>query len=264
MTFEQISEQLRKADIQDHRFEAKILIEELCGDFSEEKDYTCPHLYDALKRRIEHYPLQYIIENWDFYGLRFNLNDSCLVPRPDTETVAEQAIKLIPQNTRFCDLCAGSGCIGIAVLHNRHDLSCDAVELSVEAADIAVQNSTALGVSDRYSMLIGDVTRGECPSTNYSAIISNPPYIRTDVIPSLSPEVKAEPASALDGGEDGLNFYRAILDLYTDKLSDNGVFIFEIGYDQNDDIHSLAAERKMNCRTLKDLGGNYRVAIISP
>lgn len=263
MTFEQISEQLRLAGIEDHRLEAKILIEEFCGSFSEQKDYTCPDLYDAISRRKEHYPLQYIIGNWDFYGLRFKLNSSCLVPRADTETVVEQAIKLIPKNTRFCDLCAGSGCIGISILHNRIDLSCDAVELSQGAADIAIENSIALGVGDRYRMLTGDVTHGDCPDTAYSAIISNPPYIRSDIIPSLSPEVRAEPALALDGGQDGLIFYRAILDLYKDKLTQDGMFIFEIGYDQKNDMTALAAERKMKCRTVKDLGGNDRVAIIT-
>lgn len=264
MTYKQLTERLTLAGIDDSRLEARILIEELFGEFSEQRDYTDPRLEDALRLRLEHLPLQYIIKSWDFYGLRFKLNKSCLIPRADTETVVEQAIKLIPENTRFCDLCAGSGCIGISILHNRPDLCCDALELSRQAAEIAIENSVSLNVSDRYNMLVGDVTQGHCLGRDYSAIISNPPYIRSDVIPTLSPEVRAEPAAALDGGEDGLRFYRAILDLYTDKLSGGGVFIFEIGYDQRDSISSMAAQRNMSCRVLRDLCGNDRVAIVTP
>lgn len=263
MTFLEICEKLKSADIEDYRFEARVLIEEFCGDFFAERDYLSDELTRAVNLRITHYPLQYIIGNWDFYGLKFKVGEDCLIPRSDTECVVERAIKLIPVGTRFADLCAGSGCIGISVLHKRPDLICDAVELYPKTLEIALENAKSNGVDARYNGHIGDVLSGDGLNGEYSVIISNPPYIRTSVIDDLSIEVKHEPFVALDGGEDGLIFYRAILDKYEKNLSDGGTFIFEIGYDQGDDLRRLAFERNMLCEIAKDLSGNDRVAVIT-
>ena len=263
MTFDSICAALKDAGIEDYRFEARVLLEEFCGSASAEKDYDCPELIAAVNRRAERYPLQYILGKWEFYGLEFKVNENCLIPRADTETVVETAKKILPAGARICDLCAGSGCIGVTLLHIRPDITCDAVELYPKTLDIARENANLNGVSDRYFPICADVLLGDCISGKYDAIISNPPYIRREVIDTLSAEVKTEPVAALDGGEDGLIFYRAILDLYADNLFDGGAFIFEIGYDQGNELIALAAERKMNCKIIKDLCGCDRVALIT-
>ena len=265
MNFQSICEVLKAAGIEDYKFEARVLLEEFCGSASEFAEYESEALEAAINKRCQHYPLQYIIGKWDFYGYEFKVNESCLIPRADTETVIEVAKKILPkgETVRFADLCAGSGCIGITLLRELKNSVCDAVELYPHTIEIAKENSQLNGVTDRYNPILADVLAGDCLDGEYDAIISNPPYIRRDVLDKLSDEVKKEPVAALDGGEDGLVFYRAILDLYEKNLKADGVFIFEIGYDQGRSLKSLAAERAMDCKIVYDLGGRDRVAVIS-
>ncbi len=266
MNFYSVCEALKNAGIEDYKFEARILLEDFCGSASEFSEYDSAELDAAVKKRCQHYPLQYILGKWDFYGYEFKVNENCLIPRADTETVVEVAKKLLPKDetVRIADLCAGSGCIGITLLRERKNMLCDGVELYEKTLEIAKENADLNGVSDRYNPILADVLAGDCLEGKYSAIISNPPYIRRDVLDSLSDEVKKEPVAALDGGEDGLIFYRAILDLYAKNLDGNGRFIFEIGYDQGAHLKALAAERDMTCDIICDLGGRDRVAVISP
>lgn len=266
MNFNSVCEALKNAGIEDYKFEARILLEEFCGSASEFSEYDSSQLEAAIERRCQHYPLQYILGKWDFYGYEFKVNESCLIPRADTETVIEVAKRLLSKDktVRIADLCAGSGCIGITLLRERKNMLCDAVELYPNTLDTAKENSRLHGVENRYNAILADVLAGDCLDGKYSAIISNPPYIRRDVIDSLSDEVKKEPVAALDGGEDGLVFYRSILDLYAQNLDLNGKFIFEIGYDQGDSLKALAKEREMSCDIIRDLGGRDRVAVISP
>ncbi|MBE6548535.1 MAG: peptide chain release factor N(5)-glutamine methyltransferase [Ruminococcaceae bacterium] len=263
MTFEDVCVMLREAGIEDYRFEARVLLEEFCGYASENCSYDCPALERAVQKRAQRYPLQYIIGKWEFCGFEFCVSEDCLIPRPDTEIVVEQAIKLIPSNARVADLCAGSGCIGISLLKFCNDAFCDAVELYPKTLDIAKKNAEMNCVLDRYAITLGDVLNGEgLPEAEYDVIISNPPYIKSNVVKTLSPEVMHEPKAALDGGEDGLIFYRAILDKYAHKLKPTGVFLFEIGYDQARGIIELCEQRDMSCKIIKDLGGRDRVALI--
>ena len=173
---------------------------------------------------------------------------------------------MLPRDAFFADLCAGSGCIGVSVLAEREDTRALAVELSPDALALAKRNADRNGVSDRYEAILGDVLN---PSAEWTwerpmAILSNPPYIRTEVIAELSPEVKHEPHMALDGGEDGLIFYRALLDLAKKWLREDGFCLFEIGFDQGEDIKALAAEFGFTCTVRRDLGGCDRVAILRP
>ena len=264
MNYGDICAQLKAAGIEDYRFEARVLLEEFCGSASETAECDSAELVAAIRKRAEHYPLQYILGKWEFYGLEFKVCEDCLIPRADTETVVETAIKTLPVGARFCDLCAGSGCIGISILHKRPDTVCTAVELYPKTLDVARENAKLNGVTDRYFPVLADVLAGNCISGKFDAIISNPPYIRTSVVDTLSDEVKNEPHAALDGGEDGLVFYRAMLDLYADNLCAGGVFIFEIGYDQGADLLALARERGMECRIICDLCKNDRVAVVTP
>lgn len=263
MTFSEICNILQNAGIESYSYEAKILCEEICGDFSEEKDYDSEALISAVTKRAEGYPLQYILGKWWFWDCEFYVSPDCLIPRPDTEHIVEKAIKLLPRGAHFADLCTGSGCIAISVLHSRADTLGDAYELYPNTLDIAKKNATLNGVNDRFTPILGDVLKKETlGDKKYHAIISNPPYIRADVIPTLSREVHFEPHAALDGGNDGLIFYRSILDNFYGNLYDGGVFIFEIGYDQGDDLRKMASDRGLKCEIYRDFSGNDRCVII--
>ena len=185
------------------------------------------------------------------------------MPRPDTECVVEEAVRLLPKDSLFADLCTGSGCIAISLLDLRRDLSGVAVELYPATLEIARRNAVKNSVSERLSFVEGDVLAGGVlGDLKLDAIISNPPYIRSEVVKSLVGEVTYEPRAALDGGEDGLVFYRAIVENYRRNLCDDGCFIFEIGYDQAADLEALAENSGFSCRIVKDLGSNDRVAVL--
>lgn len=220
-------------------------------------------LASAVERVEKGEPLAYALGEWYFYGLTFKLNRDCLIPRPDTEHIVEKAISLLPRGGRFIDLCSGSGCIAISVLHSRPDTVGDAVEISPLAHAISVENGENNNVSERFHPVCGDIFE-YTPKGEYDCVISNPPYIRSSVIPTLDASVKEhEPLRALDGGESGMDFYRYILNAYRGHLADGGAFIFEIGYDQREDITALALELGYGCcRVEKDYGGNDRVAVI--
>lgn len=263
MTYGDICKRLRACGIENFDGEARILIEELCGDFSIDRDYNLQALADAVKKRCEHYPLQYIIGKWWFCRCEFEVDENCLIPRPDTELVVETAEKLLGKNASFADLCTGSGCIAISLLNLRPDLCGLAVDLYPKTLEIAKKNAERNSVGDRLSFKLGDVlSHGLLGNRVFEAVISNPPYIRSGVVPTLSREVGYEPQAALDGGDDGLVFYKGIIDNFAKNLSPDGLFIFEIGYDQADDIRAIASERGFGCEIKKDLGGNDRVAVI--
>ena len=208
-------------------------------------------------------PLAYVLGEWYFYGLTFKLNRDCLIPRPDTEHIVEATVNRLPQNGRFIDLCSGSGCIAISVLANRPDITADAVELSRNAYDISIENARVNGVGSRFNAINADLFKFTTEE-KYHCIVSNPPYIRTEVIRTLDPSVRDhEPTVALDGGDDGMRFYRYILSEFRCNLADDGCFVFEIGFDQKEDITRLASELGYSsCKVTKDYGGNDRVAVI--
>jgi release factor glutamine methyltransferase len=180
----------------------------------------------------------------------------------------EEAIRLIPKGGRFIDLCTGSGCIAVATLANRPDLQAAALELYPETLALAVKNAADNGVAPRFTPVEADLLQGGAEALEgfapVDAILSNPPYIPSSVIPTLSPEVRQEPAAALDGGEDGLVFYRAILRDYVRLLVPGGVILLEIGYDQGEALRGLCARYLPTAQVdvLRDLGGCDRVVRI--
>ena len=221
--------------------------------------FTDGALEAAIKRVQDGEPLAYVLGEWYFYGLTFKLNSACLIPRPDTEHVVEAAIDTLENGGCFIDLCTGSGCIAVSVLKNRPDLTAYALELSAEALEMAKVNAKENGVSDRITFINADVFRFD-PMTlpRLDAVISNPPYIKSAVVPTLEVS-KSEPKMALDGGSDGLDFYRHIISAYKGVLKENGSFIFEIGYDQGSDLLALSELNGLSCDIRKDYGGNDRV-----
>ncbi len=263
MTYEDICNRFKSAEIENYRQEARMLIEELCPPFSLERDYECKSLTSAVKKRCECYPLQYIIGKWWFARCEFEVDENCLVPRSDTELLVELAEKMLPENAVFADLCTGSGCIAVSILDMRSDTRADAYELYPKTLALATRNAERNRVGERFCPIPADVLKADAlGEKRYEAIISNPPYIRSDVIDTLETEVKSEPRAALDGGDDGLVFYRSIVDNFAKNLKDDGFFLFEIGFDQGDDLKTIALERGFSCEIKKDLGGCDRAAIL--
>lgn len=266
MTLNEISKKLADAGIESSRYEAVLLVEEICACRADDDvDYTSEKLLSAVEMRCSRYPLQYILGKWWFARCMFFVNESCLIPRADTELIVEIAMKRLPQNARFADLCTGSGCIAIATLDLRSDIFADAFELYPAALDLAKKNAEYNKVSDRFTPFLGDVLdKNTLVDKKYDAIISNPPYIRSEVIPTLEKEVLTEPHAALDGGDDGLIFYRSIVENFGENLNEGGFFLFEIGYDQADDLKKIADKSGYSCEIFKDLGGCDRAALLRP
>ena len=230
--------------------------------FLEEK-FAGEELDIAVKRVENGEPLAYVLGEWYFYGLTFVLNGECLIPRPDTEHTVEKAIETLPKNGKFIDLCTGSGCIAISILKNRPDLTAYALDISEKAIEAAKTNAEINGVKDRVTFINADVFSFDQMSLpNFDAVISNPPYIPTKDITALDEYVKHEPVTALDGGVDGMDFYKFIVSKYRTSLKINGKFIFEIGYDQEEQIKQVAKENGFICKVKKDYSGNPRVAIL--
>lgn len=230
------------------------------------KTYDTPALTAAVERRLTRYPLQYILGAWDFFGCTFKVNESCLIPRPDTELLVETAIRELPRGGTFADLCTGSGCVAVAILKHRPDLTVVALELYPETLSLAVENARLNGVADRFIPLRADLlVEGREALTAYAplcGIVSNPPYIPRAVVDGLAPELFYEPRAALDGGEDGLVFYRKILADYASLTADGAPLLLEIGYDQGDALTALGATYlpESSVEIIRDLGGNPRVA----
>ena len=272
MTFNDIIIALERAGIDTPEHDARILLEHFCSvrrhelPFLRERDFENADLQAALEKRAARYPLQYIIGSWAFMTEEYKVNEHCLIPRQDTELLVETAIRALPKNARFADLCTGSGCVAISTLAARTDCHALALDIFPETLALACENAEKNGVSDRFTAALADVLSEPDEKIKklapFDAILSNPPYIQTEVVKTLSPEVRCEPEAALDGGDDGLDFYRAILDFYTPLLTDSGFFVFEIGYDQGQDLRDLASSKGFTCEILADLSGNDRTAIL--
>jgi release factor glutamine methyltransferase len=266
---------LTEAGIEEPAYEASLLLETFAKAtrtslmIDRTRLYDDPTLEEAITRRLAREPLQYILGEWDFFGCRFEVNPHCLIPRPDTEVLVEAAVRLLPPNAHFADLCTGSGCIAVATLVHRPDATVDALELYPETLRIACENAVRNGVTERFTPIRADLlSEGRealLPRAPYDAILSNPPYIPTADIASLSPEVRREPFAALDGGADGMTFYRAILRDYAPLVKPWGYILLEMAYDQAEDLRRLAERYLPDAAVeiLRDLGGNDRVTKIT-
>ena len=266
--YDELRARLRNAGIENDAGEAALLLSAFEGVRASEiplcrdRDFTSEKLTSALLRREKREPLQYILGEWDFYNESYTVSEDCLVPRSDTELLVEVALKNLPQGACFADLCTGSGCVAVSTLANRKDTKALAVELYPRTLELACRNAEKNGVSDRFLPLMADVLLPLPIKERFDAILSNPPYIRTDEIETLAPEVRHEPRAALDGGRDGMIFYRAIVKNCASLLREGGFFAFEIGADEGDAISEIASENGFSCELFRDLGGNDRVAVL--
>ncbi len=237
------------------------------GDQIRSRKFDSAELEAAVSRRAERYPLQYLIGEWDFYRQKYKVNENCLIPRQDTEVLVEKLVSLLPTGARFLDVCTGSGCIAVSTLAERRDTSACAIDLFDGTVALAVENAYLNGVGDRFECRVLDALDLSTPALyadgSFDAVVSNPPYITSEVVDrELQRELSFEPRAALDGGEDGLVFYRAIVKNYARLLKKGGFMAFEIGYDQADALRAIAADLGMSCEIFKDFGGNDRVAIL--
>ena len=208
-------------------------------------------------------PLAYIIKEQAFYDLVFYVDERVLIPRPDTERLVEKVLEFLPKNARFLDLGTGSGCIPATILKHRQDACGVALDLSPDALAVAKKNADMVGITDRLTFCEGDMTKNPFSGERFDAIISNPPYIPREDIQKY-PSLSYEPEMALDGGIDGMDFYRAILSQYRNNLKAGGGFFFEIGFDQGNLMRSLAKDLGYTCEIYKDYGKNDRVAVLFP
>lgn len=269
MTRRELIARLTKAGIDDARSDADLLLARFAGVSparmlaEPEADYTGGALETAVARREAREPLAYILGECGFYGEVYRVTPDCLIPRSDSELLVENAIARLPRGARFADLCTGSGCLAVSVLAHRPDCTADAFDKSAPALALAAENAERNGVADRLTLTQSDLLTENLPR-RYDAILSNPPYIAAGAIAALSPEVRREPHMALDGGEDGLVFYRSFLSRFSSDLTDRGTFYLEIGYDQGTALRDLAAQAGFSAEILRDLGGNERLAILSP
>lgn len=211
----------------------------------------------AVRKRTEHIPLQYIIGEQEFMGLTFKVNSNVLIPRQDTETLVEEALKLCHSGMRVLDMCTGSGCIIISLMKNAPGMTAVASDVSKQALLVAKENAKNYEIdvewvrSDMFDNITG----------KFDLIVSNPPYIPTAEIEGLMPEVRDfEPFDALDGHEDGLYFYHKIIENSQEYLNSEGYLCVEIGYDQGPAVSEMMLEAGFtDVEIIKDLAHLDRV-----
>lgn len=223
---------------------------------------------EYIARRTEHYPLQYLLREWDFYNLSFSVKEGVLIPRPETELLVDLALQHL-QNyhregrpARVLDLCSGSGCVGITVERNFENCAVTALELSDDACGIIRSNMERNG-TERFTLVQGDLFQGPGAFGIDTAdvILANPPYLTGDEMESLQAEVGYEPSLALFGGDDGLDFYRAIAELYAPVLEKGGLLAVEIGEQQGEEVSRIFADFSDNIKVLRDFSGLPRAVV---
>lgn len=207
--------------------------------------------------------MQYITNQQEFMKLNFYVDENVLVPRPDTEILVEEVIKIVKKQKKeqILDLCTGSGAIGISIAKYVASSNVVLADISKEALQVAKKNAKQNGVEKQITLIQSNLF--EKIQTTFDIIVSNPPYIRSKVIKTLQKEVQQQPQIALDGGEDGLFFYRDIIKKAKQYLNPNGYLCLEIGYDQKESVIGLLEESNQyqEIENKKDLSENDRVII---
>lgn len=232
---------------------------------------TVKRYFSLIERRSQHYPLQYLLQEWDFYNLSFTVKEGVLIPRPETELLVDIALQFLEKYHKdgapahVLDLCSGSGCVGITVERNFQNCRVTAVEKSDQASAI-IRSNMERNHTERFTLKQGDLFDGPSAFDIESAdlILANPPYLTKEEMESLQAEVGYEPGLALYGGEDGLLFYRGIADLWSPVLRDSGLIAVEIGEQQGESVPSIFADFSDNIKVFKDYAGLPRVVVSGP
>ena len=257
-------------DEREAQLDARLLLEHVCGtglqtlllDGERPVSEEDASLYrEYVLRRSRREPLAYIVGERDFMGLTLEVNSDVLIPEQDTENLIEEIMREVHDSDRILDLCTGSGCILLSLLNYSNSTAGVGTDLSEKALEVAIKNARRLGLADRADLRCGDLFDPIRQDERFDIIVSNPPYIKSGTIDQLAPEVSVhEPRMALDGGEDGLFFYRRIIPEAVRHLVTGGMLFLEIGYDQAEEVQSLMKEAGYyDVRSIKDYGGNDRI-----
>ena len=260
---------LQQADIADAKTDSWLLLAMACKidhtyyymHIDEEMSEEQVREFEVLiRKRAERVPLQYITGEQEFMGLTFHVNSNVLIARQDNETRVEEALKVIKPGMKVMDMCTGSGCVLISILKNAHDVEGIGYDISKQAINVAKENAKFNEVPAVFerSDLFEDVVEND-----FDMIVSNPPYIPTDVVATLMPEVSQfEPREALDGKGDGLYFYSKILEQCKNYMKPDGYILFEIGCEQGDAVSTMMRLAGFSeVRVIKDLARNDRVVM---
>ncbi len=264
--FEKIEELFIEAGVDSPAFEVSVLMEDLLN-LPRNPEITVPetvlkqeeeeNLFSAAKKRTEGYPLQYIIGNWEFFGRKFFVGEGVLIPRPETELLCETVLKYFSRTMppKIVDLCSGSGCIAITLAKELGGADVTAVELYDGAFEYLEKNNAFHG--NCVKTLRKDALE---PFGEFDCIVSNPPYITEEEMEELQTEVTFEPKTALFGGTDGLDFYRAIAKNWFEHINEGGLIAFEIGDTQGKAVKEILMENGYkNAGIIKDYEGRDRV-----
>lgn len=275
MTYRECYEQgcrtLQAAGIEETALDARLLLEAVCGTDRNDllvhgEQQVAPEAEEKylnwIRQRAEHIPLQQLTGEQGFMGLTFNVNEHVLIPRQDTEILVEEVLKELHDGMRVLDMCTGSGCILLSLLHYSNDCEGLGVDLSAEALEVAGRNVLKVLTPEKAEhahFLQSDLF--EKVEGKFEIIVSNPPYIASAEVEKLMPEVRDhEPRMALDGTEDGLYFYRRIIEEAGKHLVSSGMLFFEIGYDQGQAVSELMrTEGYCDVQVVQDYAGLDRV-----
>lgn len=272
-------ENLKENNIEEAQLKSRMLLSNILG---KQKEYLIIHGEEEINEKItklffqkiellkNNEPIQYIINNQEFMGLDFYVDKNVLIPQPDTENLVEEVLFIInnikkdfeQRNMKILDLCTGSGAIAISLskILNSDKILVYGSDISENALKIAEEN--AMQNCSKVVFFKSDILKNISKTYKFDIIVSNPPYIETETIETLSEEVKKEPHIALDGGKDGFYFYREIIKEAKKYLNSNGYIAFEIGYNQREQVEKLLYENEYkNIYSRKDLSGNDRVVV---
>lgn len=275
MTYRECYEQgcrtLQAAGIEEAALDARLLLEAVCGTDRNDllvhgEQPVAPEAEEKylnwIRQRAEHIPMQQLTGEQGFMGLTFSVNEHVLIPRQDTEILVEEVLKELHDGMRVLDMCTGSGCILLSLLHYSNDCEGLGVDLSAEALEVAGRNVLKVLTPEKAEhahFLQSDLF--EKVEGKFEIIVSNPPYIASAEVEKLMPEVRDhEPRMALDGTEDGLYFYRRIIEEAGKHLVSSGMLFFEIGYDQGQAVSELMrTEGYCDVQVVQDYAGLDRV-----
>lgn len=264
---------LNEAGIEESTLDARLLLEAVCGTDRNDllvhgeqpvEPETEEKYFDWIGKRAGRIPLQQLTGEQDFMGLTFAVNEHVLIPRQDTEILVEEVLKELHDRMRILDMCTGSGCILLSLLHYSNDCEGLGVDLSAEALEVAGQNVLKVLTPEKAEhahFLQSDLF--EKVEGKFEIIVSNPPYIASAEVEKLMPEVRDhEPRMALDGTEDGLHFYRRIIEEAGKHLVSSGMLFFEIGYDQGQAVSELMrTQGYREVQVVQDYAGLDRVVL---
>lgn len=264
---------LKMKNITTPKLKARLLMQFILGEtrqyiiIYDEKNLTCEQeekYFKNIEKLIQGSPLQHITHQQEFMKMNFYVNKEVLIPRPDTEILVEEVLEIAQKRKakKILDLCTGSGAIAIALAKYGKEFQITATDISQKALEIAKKNAKRNEVEKQITFYCSDLLE-TVPKEKYDIIVSNPPYIKREVIRTLEKEVQEEPSIALDGGWDGLDFYRKIVKSAYEYLKYGGYLCLEIGYDQKIDVIDLIEQEEKYSDTYgkKDLYGNDRIII---